>query len=185
MKIRIVLALMIMVGLLVVPSSALAGTGTVTCGRGINTPPCCFEEETGWGDGTRYVPQGNWATYTSYEGVAKNVILYAGQTMNAGTVYFSDPVDGMVTITIVLKNGWHFDFHGVGGVIEASVHIQDYMETPPPENPAPGQFDYQFVAMGGNFSTQIPAANFYGVHTALIHVVPCGFTIRPPMLSGR
>jgi hypothetical protein len=176
MKLRIVLALMIMVGLLVVPSTALAA-GTVTCGAGINSTPCCYEEETAWGDGTRYVPQGNWATYTSYEGVAKTVTLFAGQTMDAGTVAFSDPVDGMVNITITLRNGWHFDFRGAGGVIENSVHIQDYYEVPPAENPAPGQFDYAFLAMGRTITVTLPQALFYGVHTQLIHVVPCGTSI--------
>ena len=179
MKTKIILALIVILGLLVTPASGLAVTSTV-CGAGINNlPPCCYEDETGWGAGLRYVPRGNWATYTPYDGQAQSVILYAGQTMNAGTIYFSDPVDGMVTITIQLKNAWHFDFRGPDGELEESVHIQDYIETPPAENPAPGQFAYKFIAMGGSFSTTLPEANFYGIHVALIHVVPC-----PPIAIG-
>jgi hypothetical protein len=91
----------------------------------------------------------------------------------------------MVTITILLKNAWHFDYRGAGGVIEASVHIQDYMDTPPAENPAPGQFDYQYVAMGRTLTVALPQANFYGVHAALIHVVPCPPVLGAPSTSGK
>lgn len=178
MKIRIVFALITILGLMLTPTTGLAVTAP-TCGLSANTPPCCYAEETGWGDGERYVPQGNWATYTPYYGYAQTVTLYAGRTMEAGTIYFSDPVDGMVTIDIVLNNTWHFDFRGPGGVYEDAVHIQDYMDPPPHVNPAPGQFDYSFFVIGLSFSTTLPVANYYGIHTALIHVIPC-----PPIMTS-
>jgi hypothetical protein len=170
MKTRILLALIVLCATFLAPSTTLAA-GSTTCGL---TTPCCYELETAWGAGTLYVPsvESNWATYTPYTG-AGWVVLYAGQYMNAGKVIFSDPdSNGMVTITIRLNPGFRFFIHGQNGD-EASVHIQDYMDIPPHENPAPGQFTYQFIQTGYVFTTQLPLANYYGVHVSLIHNVPC------------
>jgi hypothetical protein len=125
------------------------------------TPPdddC--NDETAWADGNRYVNRGNWATYTSYSGAAKTVTLFAGQTHNAGTVHFSAPVGGMVTITITLNNaaGWQFNLSD-----PENVKIQDYAMAPS-GNPAPGLFAHKAYATGSPFSIQVPENNFYGVH---------------------
>lgn len=138
------------------------------------TVQCCEEEqepcyewkgETAWADGTRYVKKGNWATYTKYEGFEKSVTLYAGQDMEAGTVYFSSPEDGDVTITITLNEGWRF------APVKENVKIQDYEIAPPAENPSPGQFDHKGTASEQSFSIEVPKNNYYGVHVDVEHWV--------------
>ena len=128
----------------------------------------CFAYETAWADGVPYVERGNWATYTGYEGEWEQVTLYAGQTMEAGTVTF-EPVDGDVKITIQLDQGWTFGDTNGG----ETVHIQGYDTTPPSENPAPGRFQYKYFATGSSFEATVDPANFYGVHAALKHQVEC------------
>lgn len=125
----------------------------------------CWEDETAWAAGNRYVEQGNWATYTPY--VANSTVtLYAGQTMDAGTVHFSEAVDGYVTITIALNEGWRF------APVDENVKIQDYAEAPS-GNPSPGLFDWKGTADTSPFSIQVPLNNFYGVHVDVQHRVPC------------
>ena len=117
--------------------------------------------ETGWAAGTRYTPKGNWATYAPY--VAGSVVkLYAGQTMEAGSVAFS-PAAGGVTITITLNPGWYFD------KVSDNVKIQNYT-TAPSGNPSPGRFASKGSATNAPFSMTVPANNFYGVHVDLLHV---------------
>ncbi len=116
--------------------------------------------ETAWAAGSPYNPGdtgGNWATYTPYSGVPATVTLYAGQTMPAGTVHFSAPVGGVVTITISLNAGWRFYDDA------ENVKIQDYAAAPS-GNPSPGQFDTKGDATGSPFSISVPQNNFYGVH---------------------
>jgi hypothetical protein len=117
---------------------------------------CEWTGETAWADGLRYVTKGNWATYTPY--VPGNIVnLYAGQTMEAGTVEFSAAVDGYLEITITLNNGWRFYD------AEENVKIQDY-ESAPSGNPSPGLFAHKFYADENPFTVSVPANNFYGVH---------------------
>ncbi len=120
-------------------------------------------EDTAWaanGDvpgELRYVEPGNWATYVAYDGQEKTVTLFAGQTNNIGTVTFSAPSDGKVTITIQLN-----DEGGFQNVSE-NVKIQDY-EFAPSGNPAPGSFDHKGNASGKTFEIEVPQNNYYGVH---------------------
>jgi hypothetical protein len=120
-----------------------------------------FDGESGWAAGSRYVAKGNWATYTSYSRIEKTVTLFAGQTMEAGDVTFSAPVNSKVTITITLKPGWFFDN------VSDNVKIQDYATTPPSRNPSPGQFAWKGCAYKCSFSIEVPANNYYGVHVDL------------------
>jgi hypothetical protein len=135
----------------------------------------CYSYETAWAAGTRYVSKGNLATYTPYTGRAQMVNLVAGQYYVAGTVTFSAPVEGMVTITIQLNPGWYFAYgEEVGGLFDESLHIQGYNNEPATENPSPGLFTYNFNAEGQDFSIQVPAATFaYGVHASLAMEVSC------------
>jgi hypothetical protein len=129
---------------------------TVQCCQDV--PPPCYEftGETAWGAGTRYVSKGNWATYTPYvPGSTAN--LYAGQTMNAGTVTFSPVVNSKVTITINLTDDWEF------AQVEENVKIQDYA-TAPSTKPSPGRFRWKNTASGKSFSIDVPANSDYGVH---------------------
>ena len=122
----------------------------------------CWQEETAWSDGDGYLGAYNWATYTTYECTDLEVILFAGQDMDAGTVIFSDPVDGIVTITIELNDGWRFLDD------DENLKIQGY-DAPPMGNPSPGKFDYKFYAVGGDpFSVDVPVdcndgMYYYGV----------------------
>lgn len=119
-----------------------------------------WKGETAWAangytSGTlRYINQGNWATYTAYSGSEKSVTLFAGQTMNAGTVDFSAVSGGMVTITITLNEGWRLEEGDEG------VHIQGYSSAPS-GNPSPGLFT---TYKGNSLSIMVPQSNFYGVH---------------------
>lgn len=112
--------------------------------------------ETAWADGPRYQNPGNWATYTPYV-PDSTVTLYAGQTLEAGTVHFSAAVGGQVTITITLNAGWQFQN------VAENVKIQDYASAPG-GNPVPGLFDHKGNAGGSPFAMVVPENNFYGVH---------------------
>jgi hypothetical protein len=101
---------------------------------------------------------GNWATYVQYDGVEKCTTLFAGQTDAVGTVCFSDPVGGVVTISITLDAGVSFADDSV-------VAVQDYAEAPS-GNPAPGSFDHKAPAIAP-FSIDVPENNFYGVHAVV------------------
>lgn len=131
-------------------------------------PPECWKDETAWAAGSRYVSRGNWATYTQYVS-GSTVILYAGQTMNAGTVQFSAVSGGTVTITITLASGWRF------APVDENVKIQDYSSPPPSENPIPGKFTSKGTADSGSntFSIVVPANNYYGVHVDVERRVAC------------
>jgi len=125
----------------------------------------CYESETAWGAGTRYVARGNWATFTPY--TVGTVTLFAGQTFGAGTVTFSEPVDGQVTITIVLNDGFVFQSTA------ESVKVQDYAAAPS-GNPAPGLFEHKDATFDGAVAViKVPENNFYGVHVDVLREVPC------------
>lgn len=121
----------------------------------------CYESETAWADGTRYVEQGSWATYVTYQ--EGTVTLFAGQNMDAGTVSFSAVDNGMVTITIVLNEGWSQQ------EVAESVKIQGYPDVPT-GNPSPGLFT---TYKGNNLVVTVPAYDYYGVHLDVRHTIPC------------
>lgn len=142
-----------------------------TCGVG---PACvelpaevCYADETAWSAGSRYVTRGNWATYTRYTGEAMAVTLFAGQTMPAGLVTFSQPSDGMVEICVVLAEGLRFDPD-----TDASVKAQGYAAAPS-GNPSPGHFTHHFDAESSPFCFTVPADNVFGVHVDVEREVPC------------
>jgi hypothetical protein len=116
-------------------------------------PPNNCDTETAWANGPRYEERGNWAMYTPY--VANStVILFAGKTLNAGTVHFSEVIDGEVTLTITFNSGFSFQ------PVNENIKIQDYAVAPS-GNPSPGGFDHKFTDM---FVVKVPANNFYGIH---------------------
>ena len=116
--------------------------------------PCyAFIDETAWAAGSRYVAKGNWATYTSFEGTAKTVDLFAGQTIDVGDVTFT-PDNGNVIITITLTDGWLLKDY-----VEP-VKIQGY-DVAPSGNPSPGLFT---TYKGTALEVTVPAFAFYGVH---------------------
>jgi chitodextrinase len=122
-----------------------------------NDPICDWEEETAWSDGDRYVKRGNWATYTSYNGVEKTVTLFAGQSYDIGTVTFSAASNGFITITIELNE------FGAFQDTRENVKVEGYAMAPK-RNPAPGRFTYKGHATGSIYEIVVPVNNFYGVH---------------------
>ena len=120
---------------------------------------CEWEGETAWGNGTRFVPRGNWAMYTPYQS-EETVDLIAGQHHVAGTIEFSEVVDGEVTITIILNDGFRLK-EVEGAVVGEAVKIQGYENTPASRNPAPGQFK---TYKGIELEITVPAYAFYGIH---------------------
>lgn len=125
----------------------------------------CWCGETAWAAGDRYVRKGNWATYTPYVS-GSPVTLYAGQTMEAGTVSFSPVTDGHVEICIALNEGWRF------AEVFENVKIQDYAEAPS-GNPSPGLFDWKFTVPTVTCPFVVDAKSFYGVHADLEYLCEC------------
>lgn len=138
-----------------------------------NEADICYQEETAWATGTRYVTKGNWAMYVKYDGAEKTVDLIAAQNVIAGTVTFSAPVDGWVTITVNLTGGAIF-YYDANDEFDDNLKVQDYA-TAPNTTPAPGQFDWKEQIPVGSTTGEIvvPANNFYGVHVDLALPVPC------------
>jgi hypothetical protein len=129
----------------------------------------CYQGETAWAEGARYVPRGNWAMYVDYYGVEKTVNIIAAQYVNIGSATFSAPVAGMVTVTINLTGG--AIFYGD----DDNLKIQDYDAIPPAKNPAPGRFDWKwYIAAGGTTTVvEVPLNNYYGIHLDVGLPVPC------------
>jgi hypothetical protein len=135
-------------------------TASINIGEEYFLECCCWGEETAWAAGTRYNTRGNWATYVTYTGTAKTVDLLAGKNTKIGTVSFSAPSGGSVTITIDLFTRYSF------ADVDENIKIQDY-KFAPSGNPAPGQFDWKFTGPYGEtepFSVVVDQNNFYGVH---------------------
>lgn len=138
-------------------------------------PPVCYTSDTAWGAGSRYLTRGNWGTYTAYE-PNQTVNFYAGQTKLAGTVNFSAIVDGKVTITITLNEGWRFRMkpvNDVEGQYANNVHVNGYDLEPKGITPIPGSFPWVKVAEGSSTTIEVSAYNFYGVHADVESVVAC------------
>lgn len=138
---------------------------------GLNDPkfmfalPClskavCYQDETAWVSGSRYVTRGNWATYTAYQVGTVNV--YAGQNQFAGTATFSPISNGNVTITIKLNSDWSLQ------EVSNPVKIQGY-SVAPTGNPSPGRF----ASKGASLTVTLPYANFYGIHLDVRKAVNC------------
>lgn len=122
----------------------------------------CYQDETAWAGGSRYVTPGNWATYTPY--VANTPVnVFAGQNYLVGTVTFSEVVDGKVTITLAALNGARLQS------VAESVKIQGY-ETAPSSNPAPGLFT---TYKGNETTVTVDAYAYYGIHLDVQRVVDC------------
>lgn len=127
-------------------------------------PDPCYQKETAWVNGARYVSQGNWATYTPYDGVEQTIDILAGQKIPVGTAHFSAPVDNMITLTINLTGGWELNAD-----VSEKVKIQGY-ENAPSGNPAPGQFT---TYKGEELILTLPVFNFYGIHLDVRTEIPC------------
>ena len=140
----------------------------------------CYSYHTGWAIGQYYNPFKikNWAMYIPYNGetVITGVQYGRKNAVIAGaTVKIEQAIDpNYVTITITLPDDWYFGIYdGTTTLSEVNIHIQDYA-TKPSGNPAPGLFQYHFIAEGHSFTTSIiPDNNFYGIHMELTHEFEC------------
>ncbi|MDP4766500.1 MAG: hypothetical protein NWR61_09160, partial [Pseudomonadales bacterium] len=136
----------------------------------------CYEEETAWAEGDRYVNRGNWAMNVPYAGEEKTVDLIADFTnyVDAGDVTFSAPVAGVVTITINLTGGAIFYYDGASERADENLKIQDY-DKAPNKTPKIGLFDHKWTFDVGTTTAtvQVPQNNFYGIHVDLALVVDC------------
>jgi len=136
----------------------------------------CYEEETAWAEGDRYVKKGNWAMYVDYYGVEKTVKLIADYTnyVHAGTVTFSAPVDGNVTITVNLTDGAIFYYDLNDPFYDNNLKVQDY-DKAPTKTPSPGLFTWKTNIETGAItgSIVVPVNNFYGVHMDIALPVDC------------
>jgi len=133
----------------------------------------CYQEETAWGDGDRYVEQGNWATYFAYPDGPVDIL--AGQYMDAGYLTFGEPDDGWVEITVTLENGFVFYYDGADPYQDENLKVQDYEDVPPAENPAIGHFDWKASIEPGSTTATItvPVNNYYGVHLDVAYPIEC------------
>ena len=134
----------------------------------------CYQEETAWADGPGYIDANQWATYVPYVGEELTVDLYAGQNIYIGTATFSAPVDGEVTITINLIDGWIFYYDLGDEELDDNLKVQDY-ENPPEGNPAIGLFEWKtFVPFGSSEGAiDVPENDYYGVHLDVAGLVEC------------
>jgi hypothetical protein len=124
-----------------------------------------FQGETAWAangntpGSLRYTNRGNWATYVEYKNPPKTTTLFAGQTINVGSVTFSAPAAGNVTISVQLTGPWEFE------AVSENLKVQDYAKAPS-GNPAPGLFAHKKTCDTTHSACSIivPQNNFYGVH---------------------
>jgi hypothetical protein len=132
----------------------------------------CYKQETAWAAGQKYVPKGNWATFTNYLGNEMTVNIYAAQTMLAGTVHFSAVVNGSVTIKVNLSNDFVFYYDLIA---KENLKVEGYSSVPPKTNPAPGLFTYKYVIPVGSTSKEItvPYYPYYGIHLDVAYGVQC------------
>jgi len=147
-----------------------------------NKPGECYEEETAWAEGARYVKKGNWAMFVAYGGGEKTVNLiadggtYYGADLGliVGTATFSAPVDGKVTITINLTGGAIFYYDMNDPLYDDNLKVQDYA-TAPKTTPSPGKFAWKVRIEPGSTtgSIVVPWNKFYGVHLDVAVSVPC------------
>lgn len=145
-------------------------TLTCDCDTIINPPTECWDGETAWADGERYnTDQGNWATYTTYNREVQEVFLFAGKTLEAGTVTFSAPDNstGEVAICVNLNPGFRFKAD------PENLKVQGYSSAPA-GNPSPGLFTtYKGQATGSSFCISVDEFPFYGVHVDVEVKVTC------------
>jgi hypothetical protein len=136
---------------------------TATATVNVHVQCLVFQGQSAWaanGDTPgifRYTTRGNWATYVQY--AEKTTTLFAGQTINVGTVTFSAVSGGNVTITVNLTGPWEFSN------IAENFAVQGYASAPS-GNPEPGQFANKKFCdpASSSCSIVVPAANYYGVH---------------------
>lgn len=136
----------------------------------------CMQDETAWAAGLEFDPDSGWAMYVPYFGEELTVDLMAGQHTDAGDVTFSAPVDGWVTITIILEPDWLFYYDVEDDELDNNIKVQDYaVEPDETTSTAPGLFDWKEAADIGDssYTLTVPENLFYAVHVDLATGVPC------------
>jgi hypothetical protein len=132
----------------------------------------CWEDETAWSDGSRYVTRGNWATYTEVDEDPKTVTLYAAQNLEAGTVTFEVNQSGATDITITLNDGFRFALDEDNEPVFENLKIQGY-DFAPSGNPSPGEFAFKSTESGKSATVTVDSYQYYGVHVDVEVGVDC------------
>jgi len=136
-------------------------------------PDECWADETAWSDGSRYNQRKrNWAMYSAIGDLEAGVTLYAGQHMDAGTVWYIAPY-----LVIQLNEGWRFGLYPVDDdegepIFDNNIKVQDYASAPS-GNPRPGLFEWKMFAEGDYAEIMVPQNNYYGIHLDVEHLVEC------------
>jgi hypothetical protein len=165
-------------------NGAYGDTGLVAPGgKGIshvtfcyNDPDLCYQENSAWTSGPRYVNKGNWAMYSSRSELESGVVIIAdggSNPTNVGTAKLIY-VNGTPTIDIVLTGGAIFYYDVNDPLYDDNLKVQDY-EYAPKRAPSPGQFAWKAaIAVGATQgSIVVPENNFYGIHLDVAILVPC------------
>lgn len=138
----------------------------------------CMRDETAWAEGEEFDPDSGWAMYVEYDAEAApfTVDLLAGKNEVAGTVTFSEAVDGSVDITVALNEDWIFYYDLADDELDDNIKVQDYVEEPTADtSTAPGLFDWKAAADidDDSFTITVDENNFYAVHVDLATGEPC------------
>jgi hypothetical protein len=153
--------------------TAYTKAGSEDCTSGlIDGPVCgtdepCYQFETAWGSGARFVTKGNWATYFST--LNSDVTLFAGQIMNAGTVKVESTGGNNFKATYTAAAPWMFtELHfAYGGFVKVG------------NNPAPGQFplkrsyDEPVSSDYFEFVYEYTGTPIFAAHAVVVKEVPC------------
>lgn len=154
---------------------------------------CYGPEEGAWTEGFEYNPGKNFSEYSSLTGLLAGVKLQAGgQYVHVGdanaTEYLGKDNEELVSIAITLLSGYVFgdeSYDEEGNLLPGSIFVQPFSQedvdngTIPGlqnnNNPAPGQFDYDFHNVTGTKYTisGLPKADFYGIKTAVQAIIDC------------
>lgn len=129
---------------------------TGSCEDETPSGPDC-KEQTAWGgnNGINIDEPGSWWYYYDTNGDETQTI-WADQTINVGSVHISEPVNGQVTITIELTDGWQLQDDN------EAVKIQGYAEGGLPNfRPAPGLFT---TYKENELTVTVASYPYYAIH---------------------
>ena len=121
-----------------------------------------IQEESAWGEGTRFSEQGNWSMYFTHTGGATTTTkLLAGQNIDIGTVKVWEE-ENKLHVCYTTQDGWYLTETHLA-VAESMKGLLGGKE----KNPAPGQFPYQNNhGMVQSFTYEIDLPDYNHVYLA-------------------
>jgi hypothetical protein len=149
-------------------------------GSGEDGQGSCYQDESAWAanddaSGEIRYTKGNWATYVAYKGEEEIVTLFAERTRPVGMAILSAPLDGEVTITIHLNEGYFFYYDLEDALGDNNLKVQGYKKVPN-EEPDLNLFEWvKMIPVGSRTGAiTVPEVKFYGIHIDLAKKIPCG-----------